>query len=194
MSYAAPPDLLTGLRSRDEWNDLDCVICARWFPTFDRLARHMAARHGAPTPNDPGMVELPSRRGSRKRSHMAKSKNVGQPTSAKPSRSNAIPAPSENAAGEYNPFLKAADVGKLNESAVLVLMGKSRMADGGFGEQIVCETKYKGKVYDWPIKIDSVNHRLLFDRFGANPAKWVGKVKVEIKEFNRNNYIAVERS
>lgn len=184
-------DDLLGERTRDKINDLDCIECGRWFPTFDRLARHMAARHGRPTPNEPGDVELPPKNNPvRKHRPMAKAK-----TAPKRKAGGGIPAPSANAENsEFNAFLKASDIGKVGATASLLLTGETRVVDGNFGEQIVNEVKLGRTVYDWAITIDSVNHRMLFDRFGKDPKKWRGKVAVEVKMSRQNReYIACQR-
>lgn len=113
----------------------------------------------------------------------------------KRSRGNGgIPAPSQSAQqSEYNPFIKASDIGDIDDAAALTLNGKVRVADSGFGEQVICEVRYDGSVYDWGFKVNGANHRLLFKRFGKDEKKWKGKVNVTIKEFNGNPYIAVDR-
>ena len=108
-------------------------------------------------------------------------------------RAGEIPAPDASQNTDFNTFLKADDIGKLGAEASLVLTGETRIVDGAFGEQIVCEVKYGREVYDWPVKVNSPNHRLLFERFGAKMAKWRGPVKVTIKNFANKDYIAVQR-
>ena len=178
---------LLGERTRDKQNDLDCIECGRWFPTFDRLARHMAARHGRPTPNLPGDVELPEKQSPVRRTQTAMAKKTKAP------KRGMLPTPEADGAGEFNAFIKANDIGKLGAEATLTFTGESRLADGGFGEQLVCEVKYGRQVYDYAIKLSSPSYRILFERFGKDPAKWRGAVKVTIKNFMNKDYIAVAR-
>lgn len=195
-------DGLSGAAKRDQLNDLDCIKCGRYFPTFDRLSRHMAARHGTPTPNRDGDVELPPYNGrarasfpERKSRPMAKRKNAPAPTRAR--RGGGIPAPSKDAGAspDFNPFLKATDIGDENDTAVLTFTGGDvRVVDGNFGEQIIVECKLNGSLYEWGITVDSVNHRMLFDKFGQNPKSWRGKVPVQVKMSRQKRlYIAVQR-
>lgn len=114
-------------------------------------------------------------------------------TKTAPKRGAMLPEPEADGAGEFNEFLKAKDIGKLGAEATLVFTGESRLADGGFGEQLVCEVKYGRKVYDYAIKLSSPSYRILFERFGKNPAKWRGSVKVTIKNFMNKDYVAVAR-
>jgi hypothetical protein len=109
-------------------------------------------------------------------------------------RSGGIPAPQKSdKTSDYNPFLKASDIGDVDDAATLLLTGKVRVADSGFGEQMICEVRHNGTIYDWGFKIDGVNHRILFKRFGATENAWRGKVNVTIKTFNGNPYIAADR-
>lgn len=105
------------------------------------------------------------------------------------------PAASEQSA-DFNAFLKAADIGNIGATAKLLLTGEVRgPQEGSFGEEIVVEVKHGRGVFDWSVKTDSVNYRMMFERFGANVAKWRGKsVPVIVKMSRQNNpYIAVER-
>lgn len=191
-----------GAARRDSINDLDCIACGRWFPTFDRLAKHMYARHGSPSPlsaarikgvqTDPAEPIVQSA-ALHEDEAMAKKKVAKRSASG-----GGIPAPRKvkNGESDFNPFLKAQNIGKkAGTTGALVLTGKARMADGDFGEQIICETKFGRDVFDWGITVDSPNHRMLFDRFGKDPKKWRGTVNVVIKVSTQGRpYIAVMRS
>lgn len=111
-------------------------------------------------------------------------------------KSGGIPTPNANTENsEFNAFLKADDIGKVGSEAKLVLTGETRVVDGNFGEQIVCEVKLGRETFDWGITVDSVNHRMLFDRFGNNPKKWKGVVPVTVKMSRQNRpYVAVQRA
>lgn len=102
-----------------------------------------------------------------------------------------IPKPKAAAAtDQFAPFLKVSHLGKAKKGTI-VLLGQARHQDGAFGPQIIVRVKHLGKEYDLAFSVDSGNHRRLFDRFGANPKKWKGSVKVGAKEFNKNPYVAV---
>jgi hypothetical protein len=102
-----------------------------------------------------------------------------------------MPAPSEGPASDFPDFLRAADVGKKEGArSTVVFLGKpGRRIESQFGVQWAFPVKHKGKVYDWPIREDSGNHRRMFDRFGSKAPK--GSVNVELKTYNRNLYIAI---
>lgn len=126
-------------------------------------------------------------------------------------RANATPARSTRTAGAkppradrngsdaMNAFLKADHIGRGNigDKGIVTLTGKVRVNDSDFGEQMICEARVNGHVYDWGIKLNSVNHRLLEDRLGKafdNTAKWKGtKIPVVVKENMGKHYIAIER-
>jgi hypothetical protein len=100
------------------------------------------------------------------------------------------PAHDDDSSGEFNTFLKVMNIGtgKPGAKATVLLTGETRMAESQFGEQIVCEVKLAGKLYDWGIKIDTPNHRMLYDRFGANPKKWRGKVEIVVNPPTRAGF------
>lgn len=212
MTKTNQPGLFDGSKVKDAINDLDCIYCKpkRYFRSFDHLAKHMYARHGPPTPATQthegwsrfsgvatNVNQVPF---TGKATNVAKRKSV-QRNSVKPPaaratrRGGGIPAPvASGNETEYNPFIKAADIGDIDAEAVLTLTGKVRIADSGFGEQVICEVKYDGDTYDWGFKVNGANHRQLFKRFGSNEKLWRGRVNVTIKEFNGNPYIAVDRN
>lgn len=104
-----------------------------------------------------------------------------------------LPNPDSNhdaAAGNFAPFLKASAIGKEGTKATITFTGQpGRAVSSDFGDQIAFPVKFGGKLYDFGIKIGSGNHTRLFDRFGKKPPK--GAVKVEVKTFNRNAYVAI---
>lgn len=204
-----------GLPRKSVINDLDCAMCGRWFRTFDHLAKHVYARHGPPTPRtqthdawskhtgiatvetDPFIPTVRKRQMAKTARRTAPAPTrTGAPRSSPrgASRRGSVPPPSQSAQeSEYNPFIKASDIGDLDERAKLALTGKVRVADSGFGEQMICECRYDGKIYDWGFKVNGANHRILFKRFGKDERKWRGTVNVTVKEFNGNPYIAADR-
>ncbi|HJR08446.1 MAG TPA: hypothetical protein VJ842_14385 [Pyrinomonadaceae bacterium] len=176
---------------RDAINVLDCVYCGAWFPTFERLAKHVSLQH------DPLMIKRPLHERTRPMAKAAKTRPSFKKVSAKKktaAKSGRIPAPSGDAQSSFSPFLKAETIGGEGDAASIKLVGDARLVDGAFGEQIVIPVKVNGKSFDWAIGVDSVNHRLLHERFGANSARWRGTVRVVIKESRQGrDYIAVER-
>lgn len=188
--------LFNGVATRTKDCDLDCIMCGRWFPTFDRLAKHMYAKHGPPTPtSDPQLEQAWGKHSGA--ANFSPDPYRGMETAvakkAKAPKRGMLPTPEADGAGEFNAFIKANDIGKLGAEATLTFTGESRLADGGFGEQLVCEVKYGRQVYDYAIKLSSPSYRILFERFGKDPAKWRGAVKVTIKNFMNKDYIAVAR-
>jgi hypothetical protein len=102
-----------------------------------------------------------------------------------------MPEPSEGPAGDLPEFLRASDLGKKEGTrGTITFLGKpGRRIESQFGIQYAFPVRFKGKVYDWPVRVDSGNHRRIFDRFGKKVPK--GSVNVELKMYNRNPYIAI---
>lgn len=102
-----------------------------------------------------------------------------------------MPEPTEGPSGDFPEFLRASDLGrKEGARGTITFLGKpGRKIESQFGVQYAFPVKFKGKVYDWPVRIDSGNHRRMFDRFGKKTPK--GSVNVELKTYNRNLYIAI---
>ena len=69
----------------------------------------------------------------------------------------AMPAPAEGPTGDFPDFLRADDLGKkLGTRGTITFLGKpGRKVESRFGIQWAFPVKFKGKVYDWPIKQDS---------------------------------------
>ena len=188
-----------GSPHRDSINVLDCVFGCAWFPTFEALARHMTDTHQNP-------VTVPRRFRTRQEKREAleridspmprKSTRKTTPARPVPSRRTrgGLPKPSSEGSTASSPFLKAADIGRrIGATATLKVDGKdARIVDGNYGEQLIIDVTLNGKSYAMGITLDSVNYRLLFDRFGANPKNWRGSVKVTVKESRQGNlYVAV---
>lgn len=187
---------LDGRDRQDEIFDLDCMYCHRWFASFDRLATHMAARHGKPTPNDPGMVELPARRNTPRVPFPKRNRPMAKKEKVSRGRGGKLPKPVASENTDFNQFLKADDIGKLGATAKLLLTGEIRgPQDGTYGEEIICEVKLGRSVFDWSVRTDGVNYRMLYERFGANVATWKGKtVPVTVKMSRQKNlFIAIDR-
>lgn len=193
---------------KDSINVLDCALCegAAWFPTFERLARHMKEYHDPHPENATALLhsarELKRWKRHEQRKEYFSMKNTParknrkrKPLERPTRRSAGLPEPSGDAPSSFQPFLKAEHIGKkVGSIGSLKIKPNSepRMVDGNFGEQIVLPVILNGKQYDWAITVDSVNHRILFDRFGANPANWRGTLRVETKMSRQNRlYVAL---
>jgi len=102
-----------------------------------------------------------------------------------------MPEPTDGPAGDLPEFLRAADLGKKEGArGSITFLGKTASKiESQFGVQYAFPVRFKGKLYDWPIRIDSGNHRRIADRFGKRTPK--GSVNVELKTYNRNLYIAI---
>ena len=187
-----------GSPTPDAINVLDCVECGSWFPTFEALSKHVLLRH------DPLMTKRKTleREDREDQDAMAKKRGKGKgriPQSKGTTRTTTaagkIPRSDESGGGDFNPFLKARDVGKLGTKATLTLTGKVRISEGGqFGTQIISEVRLNGSMYDWPVKLNTPNHRWLEENLGVKTSSWKGK-KVPIIILNNlgNDCVAVER-
>lgn len=186
-----------GSPTPDAINVLDCAECGAWFPTFEALSKHVLLRH------DPLQTKRTTLEREDREDAMAKKRGKGKnriPQSKGATRTPAvnagkIPRSDDTGGGEFNPFLKARDVGKLGTKATLTLTGKVRISEGGqFGTQIIAGVKLNGSEYDWAVKLNTPNHRWLEENCGLNTKAWKGKkVRVIILNNLGNDYVAVER-
>jgi hypothetical protein len=171
---------LEGNARSSAFADLDCLFCGRWFTNFYTLGDHTVRTHGdrLPTSADPrrGIGDGFRRESVTERQTRMASDKVSKPEVGK---------------GTSGEFLKAKMVGKLGAKTTLTLMGTGEERAGNFGPQITVGCKMKGKDYQWSFGLNGGNHTRLFDRFGSSFKKWKGVVKVEVKEFNGNEYLAV---
>jgi hypothetical protein len=175
-----------GAPKRDAINDLDCIDCGAWFPSFAELAAHVTNRHTAPqAQKDDRDMRTP------------KSKRAARATSEKDAamKGTRIPKSDSGGTGEYNPFLKVEHVGKrLGARATLVLTGAARVSDGTYGQQILAEVKIGSKLFDYAVKVNSMNHSILEQRVGDDTKRWKGKkLPVIVKENMGKLYVAIER-
>lgn len=60
-----------------------------------------------------------------------------------------------------------------------------------FGARVIAQVKYGKETFAWGIKIDSANYRKLLKKFGKNAGNWKGPVKIQVSEYNGNDYIAI---
>src|SRR5271157_2675779 len=113
------------------------------------------------------------------------------PSGSRRSRSSSqgkLPKP-ENG-GDFDPFLKAEDIGKLGKQAKIAILGGPEETESEFSDALL-PVKYRGQEYVLGIKWSGGNYARLYKRFGDNPKKWRGTVTVEVKHFKKNDYVAV---
>jgi hypothetical protein len=103
------------------------------------------------------------------------------------SRAGKLPPPD---GGDFDPFFKAEDIGKLGKTAVITVTGPPEEVESEFSDMQM-PIKFKGKLYSMGLKISGGNYSRLYKKFGDNPKKWRGAVKVEVKHFKSNDYVAV---
>lgn len=103
------------------------------------------------------------------------------------SRGGKLPKPE---GGDFDPFLKAEDIGELGETGTITVLGPPEEVESEFSD-LQMPVSFKGSRYSMGLKISGGNYARLYKRFGDKPAKWRGKVKVEIKHFKKNDYVAI---
>lgn len=91
--------------------------------------------------------------------------------------------------GDFNPFLKADNIAARGMTT-LTFLGNVRESSSQFSD-IIAEVQNGKKKYDFGIKFSSGNYPRLLARFGNNPAKWRGKVKVVRAEYLGKQYVQV---
>jgi hypothetical protein len=92
--------------------------------------------------------------------------------------------------GDFDPFLKAEVIGKLGTKATITVTGGPEEVESEFSDMQL-PVSFDGESYSMGLKVSGGNYARLFKRFGADPKKWRGKVKVEVKHFKANDYVAV---
>lgn len=100
-----------------------------------------------------------------------------------------LPVPT-NGGGDFAPFLKARDIGKLGKVATITVLGAPVESESEFSDMTL-PVKFKGAEYAFGLKTSGGNYARLYKRFGPNEKKWKGAVKVEIKNFKKHDYVAV---
>jgi hypothetical protein len=96
----------------------------------------------------------------------------------------------ENGSTDYNPWLTPEVFGKSGKGTV-TLVGTMRAGNSQFGESIILDVKVNGSMFSWTVKYSSGNYSRLHKKFGDTEGNWKGPVKVEVKEYLGNKYIAV---
>ena len=106
-----------------------------------------------------------------------------------------IPAPHSEPAREQpeqTPFLKAVHIGKVGTTAKITIDGrKAIVVDGNYGQQLIVTASYKKADYKFGINLGTPNHKILFEKFGKNSAKWRGPVTVKVAQGVSNPYLIV---
>jgi hypothetical protein len=100
-----------------------------------------------------------------------------------------LPKP-ETSGGDFDPFLKASDIGKVGSTGKIVVLGPPEPSESEFSDMTM-PVKFKATKYAMGLKTSGGNYSRLFKRFGANPKKWHGAVSVEIKVYMKKPYVAV---
>lgn len=112
----------------------------------------------------------------------------------KGARSTGGMLPTPELSGDFDPFLKAEHIGKgkLGDTATLVFTGKNVIDDDNeYGARLQCQVRLDGDLFCYGVKFESGSYGRLFKRFGSNPKKWKGKVKVEVMKHMKKLYVAV---
>jgi len=104
-----------------------------------------------------------------------------------------LPPPTVSIKDQLAPFLKAKDIAEKGVTKITLLGGTSE-SNSQFGKGIDVACKIGDQQYTWTIKYDSVNYRILFERFGSDPENWTGILDVERKRYKGNEYVAVVTS
>jgi hypothetical protein len=120
--------------------------------------------------------------------NLKENKEMAMPNPSQRQRGK-LPKPARDESG-YSPFLKVEDLAKKGTTSI-TLQGGSRQAHSKFGEQIIVPIKLGNKKYDWAVNLTSGNYVRLYNRFGDDDKKWVGKVKVQVAENLDKKYIQV---
>jgi len=188
-----------GAPTEDATHPLDCPECGLWFADFAELAAHVTRAHPSSSRADAAAAvthHFTLQSEERERDDMkVPTSTRSTPRTARTSSSTAIPrADRETQRDDFNAFLKAEHIGRTGKTADLVLTGNARSSDSQFGQQIIAEIKYRGNLFDWAIKLNSPNHRLLEDLVGTETTKWRGKkVAITVRENLGRDYIAIDR-
>jgi len=183
-----------GWPSRDDEHTLDCPDCGSWFAGFADLAAHVTRVHATSSHAVSAQHVIDY---IEERETDMKMPSASRPTPARSEKASATTIPSANREqqnSDYNPFLKSEHIGKVGKVAELVLTGSARAVDSQYGAQIVIEVKHRKSTFDWGIKLNSPNHRLLEDFVGTDTNKWRGKrINVTVRENLGRDYIAIDR-
>ena len=101
-----------------------------------------------------------------------------------------IRKPENEGSTDYHPWLTPEVFGKSGKGTVN-LLGTMRASNSQFGDGIILDVTANGSPFSWIVKYSSKNYSSLHKKFGDSEEKWKGPVKVEVKQYLGNNYIAV---
>ena len=174
---------------------LDCPECGESFPDFGPLAEHVQRKHSQ-SPRAAAAHEVTHYFDEAEEEMSRIPSAPRQERAPRTQSSTRMPsAQRTEASSDYNPFLKAEDIGRIGKSATLVLSGNMRgPIRSQFGDQIIVEVKFGRGVFDWGIKLNSPNHRMLEELVGNESTKWRNKkIGVTVLENLGRAYIAIDR-
>ena len=102
-----------------------------------------------------------------------------------------IRKPENTSAGtDYYPWLTPGVFGKSGKGTVN-LLGTMRASNSQYGKGIILDVQVNGSPFSWTVKYSGGNYSRLHKKFGDSENNWKGPVKVEVKEYSGNKYIAV---
>ena len=98
--------------------------------------------------------------------------------------------PDAQNSGGGSSYLKAADIAAKGITSI-IFNGNLRESTGQYGAGIDTDVKIGKKEFTFTVKFASGNYSRLLARFGSNPAKWKGKVKVCRAQHLGKDYVQV---
>lgn len=97
-------------------------------------------------------------------------------------RQLALPAPNREPLPE---FLRPADLGKLGATANARILTARAQRAPKYGPCVIVDLKIGADRYSLSVDTDTSNYAILYEKFGADPAKWTGTVKLENRKSER---------
>ncbi len=98
--------------------------------------------------------------------------------------------PDAQQSGGGSSYLKAQDIAARGTTS-LTFLGNLRESTGQFGAGIDTDVQIGKKKFTFTVKFASGNYPRLLARFGSNPSKWRGKVKVCRAQHLGKDYVQV---
>jgi|SRR6516164_2554127 len=90
---------------------------------------------------------------------------------------------------DYHPWLKPEVFCKSGKGTVN-LLGTMRASNSQYGKGIILDVQVNGSPFSWTVKYSGGNYSRLHKKFGDSENNWKGPVKVEVKEYLGNKYVA----
>ena len=94
-----------------------------------------------------------------------------------------------NGSADYNPWLTPGAFGQSGKGTVN-LLGTMRASNSQYGKGIILDVQVNGSPFSWTVKYSGGNYSRLHKKFGDSENNWKGPVKVEVKEYLGNKYVA----